>query len=212
MKGPRRAALIAAVVASLAEPVHAGRPQAQELVAEGDALAAAGDRDGALARYRAAVVEDPDLIVAYDHAVPLWFATQRWDEAGRYLERATVRHPEWPGGWYALGFVYRKTNRADAAVAAYQEYAALRPGEAAPWYGLAASFEMAGDVTNAVRAWRRYRALERDADRALYRAEAERAIDRLLGPPHGWRDAMRRWMTDGGGAAAARRVTVAFPE
>ena len=50
MKGPRRAALVAAVVASLAEPVHAGWPQAQELVAEGDALAAAGDRDGALAR------------------------------------------------------------------------------------------------------------------------------------------------------------------
>lgn len=197
------------VALACAAPASAGRPQAQILLAEGDALAAAGDRDGALARYREAIAEDPDLMAAYDHAVPLWFETQRWAEAARYLERATTRHPEWAYGWYSLGYVYRKTGQLEAAVMAYEECAAMRPTEADPWYGLAVSHELSGDVTNAVRAWRRYLVLERDDAKAAYRAEARRAVDRLLGPPRGWGDAFVRAVVDGG-AGAWMRVRTAM--
>jgi protein O-GlcNAc transferase len=191
-------------VVALAAPARAGRPEALVMLAEGDALAAAGDRDGALARYRVAIGEDPDLLTIYDHAVPLWIAAQRWDEAMRYLERATMRHPDWAHGWYTLGFLYRKTNKLMAAVLAYQECAALRPGDASPWYGLAVAHELLGDGPGAVRAWRRYRALERDPARAAYRGEATRAVDRLLGPPPSVAAAARRALVDGGAAAWLR--------
>jgi tetratricopeptide (TPR) repeat protein len=193
---------------ALAAPARAGRPEALVLLAEGDALAAAGDRDGALGRYRVAIGEDPDLLTIYDHAVPLWIEAQRWDEATRYLERATVRHPDWAHGWYTLGFLYRKTSKPMAAALAYQECAALRPGDASPWYGLAVAHEMLGDGPSAVRAWRRYRKLERDPERASYRAEASRAIDRLLGPPATAAAAARRALVDGGAAAWLRVGTV----
>jgi len=207
-----RFAVVAIVFGCLAWAVApasaaAGRPQALALLAEGDALAAAGDRDGALVRYRAAIAEDPDLVAAYDHAVPLWFDTQRWTEAAHYLERATTRHPDWAYGWYSLGFVYRKTGQLDAAVAAYEECAAMRPGDADPWYGLAVSRELSGDITNAVRAWRRYLVLEVDPEKGAYRTEARRAIDRLLGPPRDWRDAFVRALVDGGPAAWRRVAT-----
>jgi protein O-GlcNAc transferase len=191
-------------VIALAAPARAGRPEALVMLAEGDALAAAGDRDGALARYRVAIGEDPDLLTIYDHAVPLWIDAQRWDEAMRYLERATMRHPDWAHGWYTLGFLYRKTNKLMAAVLAYQECAALRPGDASPWYGLAVAHELLGDGPSAVRAWRRYRALERDPARAAYRGEATRAVDRLLGPPPSVAAAARRALVDGGAAAWLR--------
>jgi protein O-GlcNAc transferase len=191
-------------VIALAAPARAGRPEALVMLAEGDALAAAGDRDGALARYRVAIGEDPDLLTIYDHAVPLWIDAQRWDEAMRYLERATMRHPDWAHGWYTLGFLYRKTNKLMAAVLAYQECAALRPGDASPWYGLAVAHELLGDGPGAVRAWRRYRALERDPARAAYRGEATRAVDRLLGPPPSVAAAARRALVDGGAAAWLR--------
>jgi tetratricopeptide (TPR) repeat protein len=206
-----RTAVAVLVACLVAAPARADRPQALVLLAEGDALAAAGDRDGALARYRAAISEDPDLLPAYDHAVVLWFETQRWAEAVRYLERATTRHPEWAHGWYSLGFVYRKTGQLEAAIFAYEECAAMRPGDADPWYGLAVARELSGDLTGAMRAWRRYVALEVDPAKAAYRAEARRAIDRLLGPPRDWTDAFVRALVDGG-AAAWLRVGTAMPD
>jgi len=202
----KTAAVVLATLVMMAAPAWADRPQALGLLAEGDALAAAGDRDGALVRYRAALAEDVDLLVVYDHAIPLWFEAGRWVEAARYLERATARHPEWAHGWYALGFIYRKTDRPAAAALAYQEYIALRPGEAEPWYGLAVSHELEGATPRAVWAWRRYLALERRTDLSSFRAEAHHAIERLLGPPRGWREGVRRFLIDGGGAAALLRI------
>jgi tetratricopeptide (TPR) repeat protein len=175
---------------------------ARALVEDGDLRASAGDIDGALGRYVKAIDADPDMLDAYDKAIPLWLDVKRWDEAAKYLERATSRHPEFAHAWYALGYVYRQTHRWDAAIAAYEESAALQAGDAAPWFGLAASYESAGRAADAVRAYRTYRALERDPARASFRADARAAIARLLGPPADWRDAIVRVALDGSDRAA----------
>jgi tetratricopeptide (TPR) repeat protein len=194
--------LIVIAIVCAAARAHADRAHARALVDEGTLRAQAGDRDGALARYEKAMDDDPDLLDAYDAAIPLWLDGKRWTEATTYLERATVRHGDYAAGWYALGFVYRQQQRWDRAVAAYEESTGLQPGDAAPWYGLAASYEGAARRGDAVRAYRAYRARERDPARAKFRADARAAISRLLGPPADWRDAVLRLALDGGDRAA----------
>jgi tetratricopeptide (TPR) repeat protein len=198
----RRSIIVAALLVGAAAPARADRPTARALMEEGDLHATAGDKDGALDRYRKAIDADPDLLAVYDKAIPLWFDSRRWTEAAAYLERATARHPSFAHAWYALGFVYRESRRWDAAIAAYQESVALEAGDAEPWWGLAASYEGAGRAADAVRGYRTYRALEHDAARLRFRAEARAAIARLLGPPTDWRDAVWRLALDGGDRAA----------
>ena len=196
-----RAILIAMIVCASAE-ARADRATARALVEEGELHAQAGDKDGALARYVQAIADDPDLLAAYDDAIPLWLEGKRWTDAAAYLEKATARHPDFAHGWYALGFVYRQQQRWDRAVAAYEESTGLQPSDAAPWYGLAASYDGAGRAADAVRAYRIYRVRERDPAAARFRADARAAIARLLGPPADWRDAVLRLALDGGDRAA----------
>jgi tetratricopeptide (TPR) repeat protein len=194
--------LIVIVIVGLTANARADRANARALVEDGDLHASAGDKDGALDRYVKAIDADPDMLDAYEKAIPLWLEVKRWDEGAKYLERATARHPDFAAAWYALGYVYRQQRRWDAAIAAYQESTALQAGDAAPWFGLAASYEGAGKRADAVRAYRTYRELERDPARASFRADARTAIARLLGPPADWRDAALRLALDGGGGAA----------
>ncbi len=189
------------VLLALCATAHADRATARASMEEGDLHAAAGDKDGALARYRQAIDDDADLLAAYDKAIPLWLDGQHWPEAAKYLERATARHPSYAHGWYALGYVYRETRRWAAAISAYQEATALEAGDAAPWWGLAASYEGAGRAADAIAAYRTYRALEHDPARASFRRDGRAAIDRLAGPPSDWRDAVWRIVLDGGDRA-----------
>jgi tetratricopeptide (TPR) repeat protein len=157
------------------------------LVAEGDALAAKGDDAGALRRYVKALVKDPDRLDVYDRATPLWIAAQAWDDAIAWLEKATLRQPRYAGGWYALGYVYRRTGRNAAAVGAYEEYLVLRPKDLDGQFGLAVSLELSDQRDAAIRAYRRYLARERDPKRAAYRAQAREALTRLVPVPATWR-------------------------
>ena len=195
-------ALLIAVIVCASGAAQADRANARALVEDGDLHASAGDKDGALDRYVKAIDADPDMLDAYEKAIPLWLEVKRWDEGAKYLERATVRHPDFAAAWYALGYVYRQQHRWEAAIAAYQESTALQAGDAAPWFGLAASYEGAGRGADAVRAYRTYRGLERDPARAQFRADARAAIARLLGPPADWRDAALRLALDGADRSA----------
>ena len=195
-------AVLVALIVCVAGSARADRATARATVEEGELHAKAGDKDGALARFEKAMSDDPDLLAAYDAAIPLWLEGKRWTEAATFLERATARHADYAAGWYALGFVYRQEQRWDRAVAAYEESTGLQPGDAAPWYGLAASYEGAGRAGDAVRAYRAYRVRERDPAKAQFRADARAAIARLLGPPADWRDAVLRLALDGGDRAA----------
>jgi tetratricopeptide (TPR) repeat protein len=189
------------VLMLLARVAYADRATARALMEDGDLRASAGDKEGALDRYRKAMDADPDLVDAYDKAIPLWLDTKRFDEAAKYLERATARHPELGHAWYALGYIYRQGQKWDAAIAAYEESVALQQGDPAPWWGLASSYEAAGRAGDAVRAYRTYRVLERDPAHARFRVDARAAITRLLGAPTDWRDAALRVALDGGGRA-----------
>ncbi len=182
---PRAAAVVvvAALVATTAAAAPARADEVTALIAEGDALAGAGEPAAALARYEKALARDPDRLAAYDRATPLWIAAQAWDVATTWLEKATLRQPRYAAGWYALGYVYRRTGRAGAAVGAYQEYVVLRPDDAAGVLGLAIAHELAGEADDAARAYRRYLARERDPARAAYRAQAREALARVVPPP-----------------------------
>jgi protein O-GlcNAc transferase len=188
----------------LAATAHADRPTARAYMEDGDLHLSANDKDGALALYRKALDADPDLLAAYDKAIPLWLDGKRWAEATMYLERATSRNPSFAHAWYALGFVYRQERKFPAAIAAYQEATALQAGDAAPWFGLAMSFEGAHQADDAVHAYRVYRTLERDPARLSYRRDARAAITRLLGPPATLTDAAYRLIVDGGDLAAIK--------
>jgi tetratricopeptide (TPR) repeat protein len=197
-----RLLIVPVLLAAVGANAHADRATARAAMEDGELHAQAGDKDGALARYQKAIDDDPDLLAAYDDAIPLWLDGKRWTDATTYLERATARHPDFAHGWYALGFVYRQERRWDSAIAAYEESTGLQPADAAPWYGLAASYDGGGRAADAVRAYRAYRARERDPARAQFRADSRAAIARLLGPPADWRDAVLRLALDGGDRAA----------
>jgi tetratricopeptide (TPR) repeat protein len=178
-----------------------------EIVDEADVRAAAGDTRGALERYQKALAIDPDRLEIYDKAVPLWIESEAWANAAAWLEKATLREPSYASGWYALGYVYRRTGRVTAAVLAYQEFVALRPRDAAGHWGLAISEELADDPA-AVRSYRRYLALETDPERAAYRAKAREAIERLTPAPATWSEALRAIATGRATRAAWARFTV----
>ncbi len=182
-----RVALVLAVVLAAA-PAHAD--EVGTLVTEADVRAAAGDNRGALERYEKALAIDPDRLEIYGKAVPLWIAEEAWADAAAWLEKATLRDPAYADGWYALGYVYRRTGKIAAAVLAYREFVALRPDDAAGRWGLAVSEELA-DEPGAAASYRRYRALERDPDRAAYRVKAREAIERLTPAPTTWSEAIR---------------------
>jgi tetratricopeptide (TPR) repeat protein len=194
-------ALVVAMIVVHAAPAAADAV-ARRLVEDGDAAAARGDRALALERYEAALDADPDAADAYQRAVPLWLAAESLDTAVRYLERGAARNPEWAHVWYALAYAYRRQHRADDALAAYEEYVRIRPGDAAPHYGIAVLHEETGAAEAAVAAYRRYRALEADASRADFRRQARRAIARLAPPPARRAEHVIRLVGDGGGIAA----------
>lgn len=178
--------------------------EGRRLLDEGDALAAHGDRAGALAKYEDAIRADPDVLAGYERATPLWIASDALDAATRFLERGAARHPEWPSVWYSLAYVYRRQHRRAAALAAYDEYVRLRPDDPAPYYGIAVLAEDAGDAAGAVTAYRRYRALERDPGRADFRRQAQRAIARLAPWERRWQAQAIRLLVDGGDVEAWR--------
>jgi predicted Zn-dependent protease len=161
-----------------------------EKVDEGDTRATAGDTSGAIADYQQALALDPDRLAIYDKAIPLWIASEDWTDARAWLEKATLRQPRYAAGWYALGYVYRRTGHVAAAVGAYQEYTALRPDDAAGWFGLGVADELADDREPAATAYRRYLSLETDTARASYREKARAAIERLTPVPVNWADAL----------------------
>lgn len=180
------------------------------IVAEGDRLAAAGDADGALAAYEKALARDPDRLAIYDRATPLWIGQKRWTAAMTWLEKATLRVPQYAAGWYALGYVYRRTGRVVAAVLAYEAYAALRPGDAAGRFGLAVARELGDQPDAALRDYRRYLALETDAARSGYRTAARAAIERLTPAPASWAAAWTAVLT-GRATLASWRTFVTAP-
>jgi tetratricopeptide (TPR) repeat protein len=175
------------VVAALIGPgatgdVHADRARARALVEQGDERAAAGELDAAVALYQRALAADADYLPAYEAAAPLWFSRGEHERAARELERATLRHPRFAFGWYALAYAYRRLDRPALAITAYESFLALRPRDAAGHYGLAVASLQAGRAETARRAFERYLELETDPARASFVARARRELAALESP------------------------------
>lgn len=177
------AAAAALAFAAAASPAQASRPEARALLEEGRRLQAQGAAELALERYEAAIAADPDYLAAVDRAIPLWVEGGHLEAAAARLERATLRHPRYARGWYALAYVYRRLGRDADAVHAYDAYLALRPGEAEPYFGLAMAHLALGEREPAAAALRRYLELEDAPERAAFRERARRELARLEPPP-----------------------------
>jgi tetratricopeptide (TPR) repeat protein len=160
-------------------PVGADRARARAWVEEGARLQASGKPDEALALYQRAMAADPDYLLAYQAAAPLWLSRGQDDVVIERFERITLRHPDYPFGWYTLAYAYRRAGRLEHATLAYQTCIDLRPDDAEPYFGLAMVHKKAGKPADALAAFERYAELETRPARAAYVNQARREIAAL---------------------------------
>jgi tetratricopeptide (TPR) repeat protein len=168
-----------AIVAGYLAPARADRARARALVEEGARLQAGGKADGALELYERAMEADPDYLLAYEAAAPLWLSLGRDDVVISRFERVTLRHPDYPFGWYTLAYAYRRAGRLEHAVMAYETCIDLLPDEAEPHFGLAMAHKKAGRPAAALAAFERYIELENRPARAAYVNQARAEIEAL---------------------------------
>ncbi len=160
---------------------RADRANAREHVRVGQTLAAAGAVVEALEHYEKAIESDPDLGEAYEFALPLWLSQKAEPRAIAALEKLTLRCPTCGFAWYALGALYRRVQRFDLAVMAYEVYLSRHPRDAAAVFGLGMACSGAGDE-RALEVFERYVAMETRPERAAFLAEAQRRALSLGGP------------------------------
>jgi len=166
--------IVATLFASLPIAV-ADRANAREFARIGKVLADAGAAEQALAYYQRAIASDPDYAEAYELALPLWFSTKQEGRATAELERLTLRCPNCGFAWYALGALYRRAERYDLAILAYDAYLGRRPRDPDAVFGLAMALVASKDE-RAQAALERYVSLEKRPERSDYRDEALRLI------------------------------------
>jgi tetratricopeptide (TPR) repeat protein len=167
--------LIVAILFAESPTVDADRANAREFTRIGTVLAESGATKEALTFYQRAITSDPDYQEAYELALPLWFATKQEGRAIAELERLTLRCPNCGFAWYALGALYRRAERYDLAILAYEVYLGRRPTDADAIFGFAMALVATKDV-RAEQVLKRYLRLEARPERAGYREEAERLL------------------------------------
>lgn len=159
----------------------ADRARAKSWVEEGARVQAGGKPDDALVLYERAIAEDPDYVLAYEAAAPLWLERGQDEVVIAHFERLTLRHPDYSFGWYTLAYAYRRTDRLAHAIMAYETCIELGPGHAEAYFGLAMVHRRAGHAAEALVALRRYVELETRPSQAAYVEEARREIAALEG-------------------------------
>jgi cytochrome c-type biogenesis protein CcmH/NrfG len=92
------------------------------------------------------------------------------------LEQDVKTDPSNAELWLHLGFAYRKSEKIDQALEAFQKAAALNPRETDAFYMLALIYESKHDKPAAQKAWKDYLAGETDAAK---RSVAEKHIHHL---------------------------------
>jgi Flp pilus assembly protein TadD len=125
----------------------------------GQALAAAGDLEGARTVLESAVkASGGDSEPLNDFGVVLLRLGQR-DEARRKFEQLLELDPTATGTWYNLGLLEMEAQRSTAAAAAFGRVVELDPRHADGWRGLGAAVA-AHDTARAVAAWQRVMELD----------------------------------------------------
>lgn len=177
-----RALAIAAIVALASGVAVADRDVARRLYDEGVAAAARDNRARALSRFEAAITADPDLRLAYDAAIPLWIELDKLSSLVRFLDSAVERSPDYAFAHYALAFAHRIEQRYELAIAAYERYQALRPGDPDTHYGLGLALLGRGNTPRAIKELRAYVLAERRPERASWVADARERLESLGAP------------------------------
>jgi tetratricopeptide (TPR) repeat protein len=177
-----RLAVVVCAVVIVTATAHAD-PKAKLLVTEAERLIDDGKTNEALGLLEDAVASDADYLRIYDVGAPLWLAIGDFQTLIGYLERATLRYPDYAFGWYTLAYAYRRTERFEHSIAAYDMYISLRPSDATPLFGLAIAHKRAGNTDEAIAAYARYMVKETDPERADYIARARLEIEQLGGVP-----------------------------
>ncbi len=98
---------------------------------QGDALADAGDREGALACYRKALDRDPGCLRAAHACGAVLLGLKRFEEAVEHYAAALGRHPDDAVLYGGLGWAFWSLRRVVAAAAAWRRAVALEPASAA---------------------------------------------------------------------------------
>ncbi|HOF05278.1 MAG TPA: tetratricopeptide repeat protein [Syntrophales bacterium] len=147
----------------------------------GNALAAAGDCDGAEASYRrAAEIEPLSAAAYYGRLAVIYSEAGHADRAVRMAARCVQENPAEPAYHLLSGDLLIARGDLEAALAAYERAAALRPECAATYANrLGNTLAGAGRYAEAVTAFRRAAALDpQNPFYLLYLADAYRALGR----------------------------------
>lgn len=116
-----------------------------------------GRFDDAIQAYRNAVLEDDDARPeALFNLGNVLYAVERFDEAARFLARATEVDPEFVEAWNNLGNALGRAGRTSEAVAAFARALSIEPHYADAHFNLAETLAAAGDVGGARHHWRAY--------------------------------------------------------
>ncbi len=116
------------------------------------ALAGAGDRGGAEARFRQLLAADPESATGHFGLGTLLREAGRLDEALPHLEAAVRLRPEVPAHRFGLGNVLARLGRWEEAAAQFGQLAALTPDTSAGPLGQARALLRAGRETEALAA------------------------------------------------------------
>ncbi|MCP4449773.1 MAG: tetratricopeptide repeat protein [Myxococcales bacterium] len=168
--------LIGLVVFAKSTDIQADRATARELTRLGVVWASRGDAAEALRYYQRAIASDHDYARSYELALPLWLQSGEESRARKELENLTLRCPKCAFAWYALGTLYRRAQRFDLSVLAYEAYLGRRPGDPDAVFGMAMALVALKDP-RAHATLERYVALEKRPERSKYRERVLHLID-----------------------------------
>ncbi|MDB4966640.1 MAG: repeat-containing protein [Myxococcales bacterium] len=139
------------------------------------AAARADDLD-ALAR---AIDESPQDSRTYDAYATSAIKAKRFDDAIKKLKIAVARIPDYPEGYYKLGYAYRQKKEWADAADYYRRYIAMNPARTDTWYGLGAALEGLGDKKGAIAAYDKYVALEKSPGKQKFIDQARAEVVKL---------------------------------
>ena len=126
-----------------------------------------------------AVDANPTDARAYDAYANAALRAKRYDDAIRKLKIAVARIPDYPEGYYKLGYAYRQKKEWADAADYYRRYITLSPSRTDTYYGLGAALEGLGDNKGAIAAYDKYVALEKSPDKQRFVEQAKTELVKL---------------------------------
>ncbi len=136
--------------------------EAQRVFQLGNALAAQGRIDQAVAHYERVLALKPDNVAAHNNLGLMLMAQGKMDQAVAHYERALALNPDDAPTHYNLGLARAAQGKVDQEIAHYQRAVALQPNFAAAHNNLGFTLTAYGKMDQAVAHYERALALKPD--------------------------------------------------